>query len=325
MARFIGDQATTGWKYNSGLYASVSGTEQWAGLVQSAEIVDATNQASARFVNGTTRDVEQSWNQAVDSNYNFTTWPQDWRMVAFALGSVVTAGSPYVHTITAVNNDSSNAFTSGTDAPFMSFDFQTAKQFNPTGLNHIKTANGCVVDSLTLNWSEGEPISMEVAGVAQKTAYTSGAAWAPTANTERPYMWSDTTFKVSCTAVMFVKSATFSIANNMQANHYVNGSVYIELPYPTNRDYELSLTVDSNTDQAKQFYEEYFMGGSEFNSSIVVTRSAVRTATFTLSGCTVTDMKDPQSFSGGQEQTITIKPKTCNAVVTDGIAKYGAW
>lgn len=325
-ARYIGDQSRYAWKYESGTYANSSGTAQWGGLTQSAEIGEEMNVISSRYVGGSTRNVELNIDGAQDATLTQSTWVQDWRMLGFALGSVVTTGSPYTHSLVEVNNDSSNAFTSGTTAPFMSFTAETAKCFNPTGLNFIKTIGGAMVNTLNVNWAMSEPVSMDINCIGQSVSFSSGAPLAPTANTERPYMWSDTVIHVpSGTALKYVKSATFSINNNLVADHYINGSRVIELPHPGNRDYEVTVTMDSNSEQAKTFYDSYYKAGSEFNMLIVSAKSSVRKASITLSGCKLTTMPDPTSFENAQEMSLTIKPTTCDVIVVDDIAKYGAW
>lgn len=325
-ARFIGDNNSAGWKYESGTYANASGTEQWPGLVQSSDVVEEESFRQARFINGGSRDISQTWQEAISATGNNSAWVQDWRMLGFTLGSIVTTGSPYSHVLTAVNSDSSNGFTSGTSAPFISFSYQDSKKFNDTGLNHNKVLNGAMVDSLSIEWKEGEPVTMNTDMVGQNVTYSSGAPWAPTANTERPYLWSDTVFGLpSGTPIKFVKSATFKVNNNIVANNYINGSRMPELPYPDNRDYTFDLTCDASTEWAKTFYEQYYKGGSEFNLHIACGKSAVRKIDITLSGCTVNSCTDPSSTNGAQEMSIGVVPKTAVATVVDNIAKYGAW
>jgi len=326
MARFIGDSSRFSFKYESGTYANASGTEQWAGLVQTSSVKDEINKIKGRYVGGNTRNVERHIDGATDATASFSSWVQDWRMLGFALGSIVTTGSPYVHTLSEVNSDSSNGYTSGTDAPFVSFSVQDAKRFNSTGLNHLKTVNGCMVNTLAINWAMGEPVTMDVDTIGQSVTYGTGASWTPTPNTERPYLWADTVFNIpSGTPVRYVKSSSFKINQNMVGDHYCNGSKTIELPYPGNRDYDWTLTVDSNTDQAKAFYEQYYKGGSEFNAHIRCAKSATRALNIWLSGCEIPDMDDPTSFENAQEMNITIVPKTAKGEATDSIAVYGAW
>ena len=328
MSRYQGDQSKFGFSYESGTYGTASGAAQWPGIVQNSDVIDEVNSMSSRYVGGNTRDVEIHFNTVQDSTLNFSTWVQDWRMLGFALGSMVTTGSPtYSHALTAVNSDSSNGFTSGTSAPFVSFSAQASKNFNPTGLNFNKTINGCIVNTLSIDWVEKQPVVMTVNAVGQSTTYSSGASYAPTANTERPYLTSDMVMGIpSGTPVRFLKKATFNISQNVTANHYVNGSTVVELPYPGNRDYGLDITVDSSTEQEKTFYDSYFIAGSTFNAHIRTAKSSTRACDIFLSGCKISKMTDPLSFEGAQESTLTIVPSTVNAVVVDtGLVTYGAW
>ena len=124
MGRFIGDRTTFSWKYESGTYANASGGEQWPGLCQTANVSEEINKRSERYINGGTRNVSTHFEGPRDTDVTFNSWVQDWRMLGFALGSIVTAGSPYTHTLSETNNDNTNAFTSGTDGPFISFSAQ---------------------------------------------------------------------------------------------------------------------------------------------------------------------------------------------------------
>ena len=93
-----------------------------------------------------------------------------------------------------------------------------------------------------------------------------------------------------------------------------------------NRDYSLTLTVEGNSEQTKTLYDQYFVGGSEFNALTVISASAGSKEVFiALSGCRVTDMEAPHEIEGTDIQTITIEPKSASAIVNDLIELYNPW
>jgi len=327
MARYVGDQSQACIVFESGTYANASGDGQWIGMVQSCEVTEDIGKRSVRYLQGATRDVGQHFDTVQKATAAVSFFPQDWRMLAFTLGSCVdTSGTNSTHVMTAVNSNSSNAFTSGTDAPFMSFQLEDAKRFNPTGLNHIKTMVGAMVNSLTINIPRGEPVTVDLNLIGAKVNYSSGAATSITAATTVPYLAQHATFSLpSGTQVNEVDSAVITINNGMVAEPWLNGSNWVSLPYPTSRDDSIELTVDGNTTWAKKFYDQYFKGGSEFNFFVRVAPSTTRFLELTFSGCAVPTMTDPTSSTGAQEQTITIKPKTCSSTAQDQIVKYNPW
>jgi len=108
--------------------------------------------------------------------------------------------------------------------------------------------------------------------------------------------------------------------------HYDNGSATIALPIPENRDYELSASLDLDSENGKAFYEQYYKGGSEFNSMVEIVASAGSQEVFlTLSGCKVTDMPMPSAAEGLNTYDLTIVPKSVSASVNDLVEKYNAW
>src|SRR3990167_3539006 len=104
MSRFIGDSNKVLFKYESGTYASASGTGQWIGLVQDHSIDENENTVSLRYLGGGDRNVQAFTDGPREVEGTFTFFPQDWKFLMFALGSNVDAGSPspYSHTISEV-------------------------------------------------------------------------------------------------------------------------------------------------------------------------------------------------------------------------------
>ena len=326
-ARFVGDQSQTSLIYESGTYANSSGAAQWIGMVQNANITDDIGKMKLRYNAGNTRNVQQFVDTIKKANASFSYYPQNWKMLAFALGSCVdTSGTNSNHVISETNSDNSNAYTSGTDAPFNSFTLEDAKRFNDTGLNHVKTMNGGMVDSMTINLPRGEPITVDIESVGQNVVYSSGAASSVTASTTLQYLSQHASWSIpSGTAINEINDGTITINNNIQAEPFQNGSNVVYLPYPGNRDYTIDLGIDGNTNWSKNFYDKYFKGGSEFNLFLRIAPSSTRYIELTFSGCEVENMDDPTTFENAQEQRITIVPKVCSGYVRDRIVKYNPW
>ena len=334
--RFIGDSVSASFLWESGTYSVVSGARQWIGMVQEGTVDESTNVIPVRYLSTATRNVSQWVDGAKDVAFNFSYFPQDWRMLVFALGSNVDAGSPspYTHVISEVNSASGGLHTSGTMNPFTSYQLELAHKGGATGENFIRTLIGCNTNSLTINASQGEIISVDVEGIAQDAVTTSGAITLATEDTTRPFMWRDVKVHIpSGTVIPEVKQMSFSVNNNMEAPHYLNGSQVIAPPIPLGRDYEVSLTLDATSENTKTFHESYFLGGSmlnqgtgsEFNMMIEINASAgSRDAFFVLSGCKMLDLELPNPIEGVTETSLTIRPKNCIVNVNDATQIYNA-
>src|SRR3990167_9715803 len=145
MSRYAADQNQVVFFYESGTYANTSGVGQWPGLIQDHTIDEAANVIVTRYVGGGTRDVSRFDDGPLDFTGTFTFFPQDWKFLGFALGSVVDAGSPspYTHTISAVDSDVGNYATSGLSSPFVSFGIEDAQiTAGATGTNYLRTLKG---------------------------------------------------------------------------------------------------------------------------------------------------------------------------------------
>ena len=326
MTKFVADQNSISFLYESGTYGTVSGTRQWIGEVQDVTPDDNTNIFAVRYQGAADRDVSQFVDGPEDHTLSLNYYPQDWKMMAFALGSNVDGGTtPKTHTMTEINNDQGNGFISGTDVTLPSFTIEACQKAS-TGLNFIRTLNGCVVNSLTLNASQGEILTCDLNLIGQTNTFSSGAISYATEAGSRPFLWKDVLLHLpSGTVVSNLNSVTFSLDNGLVAPHYLNGSAQVAVPTGQNREYELGVTVDANTTWTKSFYDQYFLGGSTFNALLVISHNATREAFITMSGCKVMKMDAPQGIEGTNAQTITIKPRKVNMLAEDGITSYNPW
>jgi hypothetical protein len=321
MARFIGDQNSVGFLYESGTYAAESGGRHSVGLVQEFNVGENINNIDIRYQGAGDRNVDQFANGALDYELSYNYLPQDWKILGFALGSCVDAGSPspYTHTLSETNSASGNAFTSGANNPFISMTLEHAQKGAATGENYIRTIRGTMVNNMTISMSQGEPISIDVEAVGQSGTFTSGAISLPTIATTRPFMWDDVQIEIpSGTGFNNITEAEISIDNSMEVQHYLNGSRVADIPVPLNREYEVSLTMVGNSETTQNLYETKYLPGSEFNMMFAIGAAEAgtgsRDAFMVFSGCKITEMESPGNQEGINEQSITIKPKTMNTM-----------
>jgi len=332
MGNFNGDENTLGMFYESGNYANPTGTTlTWIGQVQNHTPNEDMGTKPTRNLGTNNRAVDMFVDGPQDVNGTFTYYPQDWKMLAFAFGTNVDAGSPspYSHTMSETRSSAGNAMTSGNVFP--SFTLEDSKYYNPTGLNFIRTIKGCIINNYSLNATQGGIVECNVDYIGQSCTYTSGAVSAITAATTRPFLWSDILLSIpSGTGIAPLKNITFSMANNTYAPHYLNGSRVIGTPQQLNLDYSLNATLDMTSELAKTFYDSYFQGGSTFNALLTLVDTAYggigsRGLIVTMSGCKLMDIDIPSPMEGVNEYTLTIQPQNCSALVNDDIFKYNAW
>ena len=332
MVRFVSDQNAIAFIGESGTYANTSGTGQWIGLINDHTATVSENVTQIRYLGTASRDMGIHVKGAEDYEGTITYNPQDWKMLAFVLGSCVDAGSPspYTHVVSAVDNNVGNAFTSGTLAPFVSFTIEDSQGGYSAGSNALKTFKGCMANEITISATQGELAETEVSYIAQDVVYGSGARTAITASTLRPFLWED--FKIhlpSGTVLNNILSFEINVKNNIERRHYLNGSRVTDVPVPLNREYQITLTANADNTDYKTLFTNYFQSGTEFNmlleQNCVDAGTGSRTGYFIFSGCRLTTMESPLTNEGVNEQTLTIVPKNCIINIDDTIFKYMYW
>ena len=323
MSKYLSDQNQLAFTYESGTYGSTSGTRQWVGMVQEHTPDESMNVIPIRYQGSTNRNVDVFEDGNTDYTGTFTYFPQDWKFLGMAIGSVGETATAVSHCITENNSDDS--IYNVPCQSLQSFTLEDSKKGCVAGSNFIRTFNGCIVDSMTTTWSQGEPVSCEVGYIAQSNTFTSGAVTSVTANVTRPYMFSKALLQIpSGTNIDNATEFALTVNNNLEPEHYLNGSRVIAEALPINRDYELTATVKMDSGNAKTFYEAYFLGGSTFNA-MIESIGAPGSAFIIMSGCKVSDMETPSPVEGSHDQTLTIVPQTVSATVEDGIVDYNAW
>lgn len=331
MTRYIGDQNQLGFFYESGTYATASGTLQWIGLVQEHTLTESVGVQNVRYVSQGDRNVGQFVDGPIDYEGTFTFFPQDWKFLPYALGSNVdgSPGGPFTHTVSESNSVDGNAFTSGINNPFLSFSLEDAKQGAAAGEHFIRTINGGMVDSLTISASQGEIVNVEVSYRAKETVFTSGTITAITAATTRPFRWDDVKLHIpSGTIMSALTEFSLAINNNLEGPHYMGGgSREVGVPIPLNRDYELTGVLHMRSEDAKTLWDQFFLGGSTFNALLEIDAAKTagagsRNVFFAFSGCKMTELETPTPGEGVTEQSFTILPQTSSIIVNDTIELY---
>ena len=318
MARYIADQNKVVFQTESGTYANASGaasTGQWIGQVTEHSVTDTENKIVSRFLGTATRSLDTTELGPRDVTGTLTYHPQDMRLVFWAIGSTNdVSGTASEHVVTEINtNVWTSPFVSGTgqlNAP-ISFTLEDSKQAPGTGRNFIRTINGCVPTTTTLTATQGEKVNVEMEYIGQTLTYSSGTTLSVTEETQTPYLWSDGTLTVSGMTIDTAKEVALTINNNIEPQHYVNGSRDIGVPFPKNRDTTLSVTfdLDAASDKATTIYETLYKTNSVFNTTFTLDRSVTagsQEVTFTLSGCRVTSMENPSTNEGVTESTMEI-------------------
>jgi len=335
MGIFMAGQNQTSFSYESGTYGVTSGSNQWIGLVQGFEPDDTENIQRIRYHGTASRNVSVSTPGVKNYGANFDFYPQDLRMLLFALGngSDSLTGSPvfYSHVITQLESNTQSPVVSGPRCPFTSFGLESAQQFNPTGLNFIRTYKGNVVNTYTLAKTDNSaPLLCSVGVIAKTRDFSSGAPTfgALTPITRRPHAPFDSLIHLSSGTIMDAKTWSYSMKNNFDRDgaHVTNGSREITTPKATEREHEFSMTMDGDSKEATRLYGLYVSGGlSTINGAIEIRNygnTASGTSFITMSGCDIDNFTAPNPIEGIDEWELTLIPKSVSAVVQDATIKY---
>ncbi len=323
MAKYFSDQNQLAFFFEPDQYGTGSQpqTPQWIGLIQEHTPDETTNNIQIRYQGSTDRNVDTFANGPLDFTGTFTYFPQDWKFLGYAIGSIDETASAGSHVISETNSD--DLLYAGSNQSLLSFTLEDSKNIGSAGKNFIRTFGGCMVDSLTATFTQGEVVSVDVGYMGQTGSLGSGTVIAATATTTRPYLFSDSQIQIpSGTVFDNTTEFSFTVNNNLEAGHYLNGSREIKEPLPMNRDYELGVTLAMDESNARTLYN-HFISGTEFNA-MIQSIGTPGSLFLVMSGCKVDDMEVPSPLEGTTEQTATIIPQTVTAVVHDSIVNYNA-
>jgi len=333
--RYIADQNKVLGIHESGTYgAEMAGSSFWIGQVTDHSITHNEGVMINRYLGTADRNIDTFDVGPIDVTGTITYHPQDMRVMFYTIGSVVdTSGTNASHVVSEINsNVTQTAYTSGTgvlNAPF-SFTIEDSKQAPGTGRNFIRTIRGIVPNTTTLTLSQGERATITVDYLGQSILHSSGTTTSLTEDTTRSFLWSDTTLTLAGSVITTAKSIDLEVNQNREAPHYINGSRVVAAPFNGNRDYTLSVTMDLNSTEADMFYKQYYIGGSQFNSTLDLNADSTtgsKHAVFIMSGCRIMNMENPTALEGATESTIEIRPTSINGVAWDKVAggRYNPW
>jgi len=333
MARFGADQNKVVGIHESGVYATPGvddiGSVFWMGQVTENTIDENENKIVGRYLGANGRNFSTIEKGPEDVTGTITLHPQDMRFPFWAIGSVTeTSGTAaaYTHIVNEVGTDSwQSAWTSGTgrlQAP-ISWTMEDSKQSPGTNSNFIRTVNGCVANSVTINATQGEKVSMDVDWIGQTLTTTSGTTTSVVEMTNTPYLWSDCTLILSGNTIETAKDISFEINNNIEAPHYVNGSRCIAAPFPQAKDYTLTVTADLTAPVGNNLYESFKNNGA-FNSVFDLDADATGSqhTIFFMSGCRIISMDEPSTLEGINEVTMEIRPQI---LIGSSFDSNGTW
>jgi hypothetical protein len=332
MTIYVRDKNRVTFLFESGTYAQSSGLSgNWFGLVTGHTPTESEGMIEIRYAGQYGRNFGQFVNGPNDYNGTITYHPQEFRMFVFALGSAQNiSGTTNQHIISEINSDGFYAYTSGTTqlTNFPSFTIKDSKNGPADGQHYIRTIAGAVVDSLSLTAEQGNPVVCELNYKGQSLLL--GSKTADILNvqgedTTRPYIWSDIVFHLpSGTAMNEVNSITYTIENNVEDRHYVNGSRVTQAKIPTMRNHTLDLSLDVNSTWFKTF-SDFYQNGSSFNAMMLVSQSATEYGAFIYSGCKIVDLSTPSEVEGIDEVSVSIRPQTVTITGSDTVRLYNPY
>ncbi len=307
----------------SGTYAVPFGAGVWVGQVSTHDIDDAENLLENRFLGTTSRSYGAMEQGPRDVTGTVTYHPQDMRIPLWAIGSVNEASSgTNIMQWNAAQVDTDvqqSAFTSGTLNPPISFTLEDSKQAPGTGRNSIRTINGAVPNVVTITAANSEKVEVGVDYIGQTLTYSSGTTTSVTEIVKTPYMFNDVSVTVNGSVLPSVKEVALEINQNLEAPHYLNGSRDIADPFPQNRDYTFTVTLDWESNNAQALYEDLYKNNGSFNAVFDLNRDEVsiagsQHAIITMSGCEIASIELPSENEGPSEATLELRPQNVSII-----------
>lgn len=327
--RFIADQNKVLLIQESGTYSTTTGLGQWIGQVTGHDVTDTENVLITRYLGTGSRSFDTTDLGPRDVTGTLTYHPQDMRVFFLGLGSVRDiSGTNSEHSVTEINTDvTQNPFVGDTLDPPFAFTLEDSKQAVGAGNNFVRTINGVVPITASLTLTQGEKATVEIGYIGQTLAFTSGATTAVTENTDISYLWSHATIQdrqggATAITLSTLKEFVFEYNQNIEGPHYLNGSRDISVPFPANRDYTITLSMDADSVDANRYYDNFYKTGSIFRMTLAMdtVKTGSQEAFFTFSGCIVTEADIPTPLEGMNEATFTIRPQSVNGSSIDSNA-----
>lgn len=305
----------------SGAYGTSAGTAVWPGQVTSHSPSESQGREITRYAGTSDRTIAGFDNLGKTFGGTLTFFPQEFRILHYCLGQSTDAGSPspFTHTYTVSQPDTSIPEIPGQRLPSFQIEDSHSVLIGGSGVNHLRTFDGCVVRDWTLGGANKDKLSFTLNYFSQDVSYASGASTAVTADTNRAFINSDVIWHFPSSGTTFddVKSWSVGGNNGLIEEARTDNTRTMALPEPGNLDFSVNWTVSLDSSKAKDLYDKYFIGGSAFNLLFDATASTGSRELFlTMSGCRIVGMDDPTGFEGTQEVSISITPSTLSASET---------
>ena len=329
--KYLSDQNRTCFFYESGTYALLSGARQWIGLVQNHDVDSNMNVIPIRYQGSTDRNVDAFADGQQEWAGTITYFPQDWKMLGFAIGSITDLAGSHVMGETNTDDHAVPVSPGGYPGPLSTITIEDSKNLGfPEGSAFTRVLIGGMIDSYQINFAQGEIVSAEMGYIAQAGSMNTSGVTALAATTEKPFMFSDVSLQIGSSTTMGkgtvdnLKEGTFSLNNNLERGFYLTGSRVAKELLPMNRDYEVTATCDMDTSNIGSLYDKYYIAGSEFNSTLNIFSAATNLGSLivVMSGCKMTDMTVPSVLEGVQEQSFTFVPSHIEGMAMDAIGSY---
>ena len=106
--KYLADQNSLCFFYESGTYANASGARQWIGLVQDHTPEEGAGVTAIRYQGSYNRNVDLFTDGTLEYTGKFTYYPQDFKFLAFAIGSVTETATAGSHLIRETNSADAN-------------------------------------------------------------------------------------------------------------------------------------------------------------------------------------------------------------------------
>jgi len=179
-----------------------------------------------------------------------------------------------------------------------------------------------------LTATQGEKVKAEIAYLGQVATLSGGTSTLTvTRDTTTPYMWNQCSITCSGIVINTAKEVVVEVNNNLEGPHYLNGSRYISVPYPGNRENTLTVTMDLDGYAGNTMYELY-KANAAFNSTFDMnadTTTGSQHVVLFFSGCRINSMDVPSEMEGTVESTIEMICPTIIGSACDSVIKYAAW
>jgi len=269
------------------------------------------------------------------------TWSADYELAAFdflqfgigSMDGLGTAVAPYY----LAESDFMD-YTAGADSGMKSFGLAVNSLDSDGGTHDKDTLSGCIINTIGLTLSVGETLKCSVDGF-YKTVTSATTTTAYTADTTKPWIFSQGAFKWNSSAVGRVMNATINIHNNFEQDVGRElGSRTVVAAEPGLRKYDWVLTVKM-TDTIATTLRDHFYGQANTPSDGIASAepafyavilnlsegatSDLRNAQVLLSDCAINDISKPVNI-GDNIVELTING-TAKKGTTDTVNKPIKW